>query len=65
MAHTQLTADQAGRILVYCTKSPGARSLLAAQTLASMGYDGVEVLDGGLVAWQAAGLPVERDASRT
>jgi rhodanese-related sulfurtransferase len=65
VAHTKLTADRAGRILVCCTKSPSARSLLAAQTLASMGYDGVEVLDGGLVAWEAAGLPVEREASRT
>ena len=37
--------------------------MLAAQTLASMGYDGVEVLDGGLVAWQAEGLPVEREPS--
>jgi len=65
VAHTKLTADRAGRILVYCTKSPSARSLVAAQTLASMGYDGVEVLDRGLVAWEAAGLPVEREASRT
>jgi rhodanese-related sulfurtransferase len=65
VAHTQLTADPAGRILVYCTKSPSARSLLAAQTLASMGYDGVEVLDGGLVAWEAEGLPVEGEAGQT
>ena len=25
----------------------------------------VEVLNGGLLAWEAAGLPVEREASRT
>ena len=66
VAHTRLTADQAGRILVYCTKSPSARSLLAAQTLREhMGYDDVEVLDGCLVAWEAEGLPVERAAGRT
>ncbi len=44
---------------MYCTKGPGARSLLAAQTLKSMGYERVEVLGGGLVAWTEAGLPVE------
>ena len=54
-----LSADQAARILVYCTKGPGARSLLAAQTLTSMGYANVEVLSGGLIAWAEAGLPVE------
>lgn len=47
------------RILVYCTKAPGARSLLAAETLAKMGYAQVEVLQGGLDAWSEQGLPVE------
>ncbi len=54
-----LSSDLAARVLVYCTKGPGARSLLAAQTLTSMGYADVEVLGGGLVAWAEAGLPVE------
>jgi rhodanese-related sulfurtransferase len=54
-----LSGDQSARILVYCTKGPGARSLLAAQTLRSMGYERVEVLGGGLNAWAEAGLPVE------
>jgi rhodanese-related sulfurtransferase len=53
-----LSADRSARILVYCMKAPGARSLLAAQTLASMGYERVEVLAGGLAAWAEAGLPV-------
>jgi rhodanese-related sulfurtransferase len=56
---TALVNDTSARILLYCTKSPSARSLLAAQTLQSMGYDNVEVLDGGLVAWTEAGLQVE------
>jgi rhodanese-related sulfurtransferase len=59
-ADSALTDAQATHILVYCTKGPGARSLLAAQTLTSMGYEHVEVLGGGLVAWNEAGLPVER-----
>jgi rhodanese-related sulfurtransferase len=59
VADAGLTADRAARILVYCTKGPGARSLLSARTLTSMGYERVEVLGGGLVAWTEAGLPVE------
>ena len=58
-ADATLTADRDARILVYCTKGPGARSLLAAQTLTSMGYGRVDVLGGGLNAWAEAGLPVE------
>jgi rhodanese-related sulfurtransferase len=61
-ADAALSADQSARILVYCTKGPGARSLLAAQTLRSMGYANVEVLGGGLNAWVEAGLPVEGEA---
>jgi rhodanese-related sulfurtransferase len=57
-----LSADQSARLLVYCTKGPGARSLLAAQTLSSMGYDNVEVLAGGLNAWAEAGLPLEGES---
>ena len=56
-----LSARRSGRILVYCTKGPGARSLLAVQTLSSMGYEHVAVLAGGLIAWEEAGLPVERE----
>jgi rhodanese-related sulfurtransferase len=57
-ADPALSGDLAARILVYCTKGPGARSLLAAQTLRGMGYEHVEVLGGGLMAWAEAGLPV-------
>lgn len=62
-ADAALNEGRSERILVYCTKGPGARSLLAAQTLTSMGYARVEVLDGGLIAWDEAGLPVERAAA--
>jgi rhodanese-related sulfurtransferase len=60
VADEKLSGDQSGRVLVYCTKGPGARSLLAARTLAGMGYGNVEVLGGGLNAWEEEGLPVER-----
>jgi len=58
-ADASLTAKRSGRILVYCTRNPSARSLLAARTLKDMGYEEVEVLAGGLIAWAEAGLPVE------
>jgi rhodanese-related sulfurtransferase len=57
-ADAHLSADRSAKILVYCTRGPGARSLFAAQTLRSMGYEHVEVLSGGLVAWAESGLPV-------
>jgi rhodanese-related sulfurtransferase len=60
VADPGLSAERSERILVYCTKGPGARSLFAAQTLRSMGYENVEVLGGGLNAWEENGLPVER-----
>ena len=55
-ADPNLVKDQGARILVYCTRAPGARSVLATQTLASMGYGRVTALDGGLNAWVEAGL---------
>jgi rhodanese-related sulfurtransferase len=61
VADPALTADRSARVLVYCTKGPGARSLLAAQTLAAMGYERTEALAGGLVAWAEAGLPTESE----
>jgi rhodanese-related sulfurtransferase len=46
-------------IVVYCTKAPSARSLLAAETLREMGFANVAVLGAGLNGWKEAGLPVE------
>jgi rhodanese-related sulfurtransferase len=58
-ADAALAGNRSGRILLYCTKGPGARSLLAGETLTTMGFDQVEVLTGGLSAWSEAGLAVE------
>lgn len=44
-------------ILAICRS--GNRSLRAAQFLAQMGYLGVANLNGGMVAWREAGLPVD------
>ena len=45
-------------VVLYC--GGGARSALAAKSLADMGYDKVENLQGGWSAWINTGLPVEQ-----
>jgi rhodanese-related sulfurtransferase len=54
-----LSADKDARVIVYCLKAPGARSVLAARTLGSMGYSNVAAMRGGFEEWQAEGLPAE------
>lgn len=44
-------------IVLYC--GTGGRSALAAETLTNMGYRDVQSMDGGIVAWNAAGLPID------
>lgn len=44
-------------IVLYC--GTGGRSALAAETLNRMGYRNVRSMDGGVVAWAAARLPIE------
>ena len=45
-------------VVLYC--GVGGRSALAAKSLADMGYDKVENLQGGWSAWTNSGLPVEQ-----
>ena len=59
MADAELTGRPDQHLFVYCTKSPSARSLLAAQTLAALGYENVKVIEGGLNAWAEAGFATE------
>ncbi|MCP4300325.1 MAG: hypothetical protein GY783_07055 [Gammaproteobacteria bacterium] len=44
-------------IVLYC--GTGGRSALAAETLNNMGYRNVQSMDGGIVAWAAARLPID------
>ncbi len=48
--------DANRRMIVVCHS--GARAALAAATLQDMGFQDVAILEGGLAAWMAAGLPV-------
>ena len=59
VADAELTSRLDQHLFVYCTKSPSARSLLAAQTLAALGYANVKMIEGGLNAWAEAGFPTE------
>jgi rhodanese-related sulfurtransferase len=45
------------------TCNDGRSSTLAGATLKELGYRDVSVLDGGMAAWQSAGLPVEKGLS--
>jgi rhodanese-related sulfurtransferase len=44
------------RVILYCAS--GGRSALGADALRQLGYSRIAHLDGGIKAWQAAGLPV-------
>ena len=45
-------------VVLYC--GGGARSALACKSLADMGFENVENLQGGWHAWTTSGLPVEQ-----
>ncbi len=52
----EISKDQA--IAITCLS--GHRSAISAQWLVSQGYQQVYNLQGGLLAWQSAGYPVQR-----
>ena len=59
-ADPALSTNRDARVIVYCLKAPGARSLLAAQTLATMGYSNVAAMRGGFEEWRAEDLPADQ-----
>ena len=59
-AHHRPEFDPNRRTILYCAS--GGRSALAADMLQGLGYIQVAHLDGGLKAWQAAGLTIEPES---
>jgi rhodanese-related sulfurtransferase len=56
-AKPALAENREARIVVQC--AAGGRSLLAAQTLQTLGYSNVVNMAGGFKEWSAQGFPVE------
>jgi rhodanese-related sulfurtransferase len=56
-AKPELTTKKDARIIVQCAS--GGRSMLAAQTLRSMGYTNVVNMAGGFTEWSKQGFPIE------
>src|SRR5947209_1230661 len=56
-AKAELTTKRNARIIVACAS--GGRSMLAAETLRSMGYTNVVSMAGGFNEWYKQGFPVE------
>jgi rhodanese-related sulfurtransferase len=56
-AKPEITTKRDAHIIVACAS--GGRSLLAAQTLRSMGYSNVVSMAGGFNEWSKQGFPIE------
>lgn len=54
----KLPADKNAKIVLYCRS--GRMSTIAAKELVKLGYTNIWNLDGGMVAWEQAGQPIEK-----
>ncbi len=54
----QVVKNKSAQVVMVC--QVGARSARAAAMAAKLGYENVQSLQGGLKAWQAASMPVEK-----
>jgi sulfur-carrier protein adenylyltransferase/sulfurtransferase len=56
----EVAPDTSERLLLHCRTDN--RSSKMAEVLADLGYDNVAVVEGGIVAWEGAGLPTKSDS---
>ena len=54
----QVVKNKSAQVVMVC--QVGARSARAAATARKLGFENVQSLAGGLKAWQAASMPVEK-----
>ena len=54
----QVAKNKSNPVVMVC--QVGARSARAAATAQKLGYENVQSLAGGLKAWQAANMPIEK-----
>ena len=59
----EIAPDSSERLLLHCRTDN--RSAKMAEELASLGYDNVGVVEGGIVAWEKAGLPTINNSGLT
>lgn len=57
------SAAKDDRVILQCRS--GARSAAAAEVLAELGYTNLANMTGGILAWEAEGLPVASDSALT
>lgn len=55
----KLPADKDARVVIYCRS--GSMSTISARTLVELGYTDVWNLDGGMIAWEASGQPLQNN----
>jgi rhodanese-related sulfurtransferase len=60
VADPALAERTASKVVTYCLKAPGARSLFAADTLGKLGFHDVAAMSAGVNGWAEAGLPLDR-----
>ncbi len=59
----EVVSDRSERVVLYCRTDN--RSARAADALRELGYEDVAYVEGGIVAWEEAGLPVAADSGLT
>lgn len=62
IGEVQEFAKKDAPIVLYCRT--GGRAALAAVALNQIGYENVVSITGGIMAWEQAGLPIDKDRTQ-